>query len=119
MEGSTCGPDQCQSSLCVGDECNFIYNMDLGSGKVTHKRDPGNLLNVFWADKCIEALVHAKTTGHFHAGIQDTVTVHAVRLNGVDQEGASADVPADNTTKESEAGDVASCLLYTSPSPRD
>jgi len=108
MEGLTCGPDQCRSSLYIGDEYNFIYKMDLGSGEVTHEWDLGDIVNVFRTDKGIEALAYAKTTGYFYAGIQDTATVHVVRLNGVDQKGASTDVPTDSTTEESEAGDVAS-----------
>lgn len=35
MEGLSCGPDQCATSIFIGDECNVIYRMDLMSGVVT------------------------------------------------------------------------------------
>ena len=37
MEGLTCGPDQCATSLFIGDEYTYIYELDLESGLITRE----------------------------------------------------------------------------------
>lgn len=83
MEGLTCGPDQCASSLFIGDEYNFVYELDLETGTVAREWDIGDIANVFVTDKGIEALTYASTTGYFYAGIQNTAEIHVLELLNV------------------------------------
>lgn len=80
MEGLTCGPDQCASSVYIGDEYNYIYQMDLETGNVTQEWDIIRIANVFVADRGIEALTYASTTGYFYAGIQNSAEIKVLEL---------------------------------------
>jgi len=85
MEGLTCGPDGCADYIYIGDEYNYIYKLKLGTS------DPATAVEVQWdinsvvgsvrADKGIESLTYAATTGYFYAGIQETGKVHILQLD--------------------------------------
>jgi len=87
MEGLTCGPDNCATYIYVGDEYNYIYKLKLSAS------DPAAAVEEEWdlnsvvgtnvrADKGIESLTYASSTGYFYAGIQDTAKVHVLKLAG-------------------------------------
>merc|ERR1711865_696996 len=84
MEGITCGSDSCANYIYVGDEYNYIYKLNLATS------DPATAVEMQWdinsvvgdvsADKGIESLAYAPSTGYFYAGIQDTSTIHVLEL---------------------------------------
>ncbi|KAL3910523.1 MAG: hypothetical protein SGARI_002082 [Bacillariaceae sp.] len=84
MEGLTCGPDQCTSSLFIGDEYTYIYELDLESGTIVREWDLTNIANNPRVDGGIEAIAYANSTGYFYAGIQDSATIHVVALTDVE-----------------------------------
>ncbi len=78
MEALTFAADR--TRLYIGDEYNFIYELELESGKITNEwnlADIGVQTNV---DKGIEALTYSSTTGYFYAGIQGTGDVLVLEL---------------------------------------
>ena len=80
MEGLTCGPDQCVSSLFIGDEYTYIYELDLESGVVIREWDLRSIAGNPRVDGGVEALTYASSTGYFYAGIQEGATIHVVAL---------------------------------------
>lgn len=80
MEGLTCGPDHCLTSLYIGDEYNMIYELDLASGTVTREWDISSIVTRDVEDKGIEALSYSSVTGYFYAGIQETANIHVLNL---------------------------------------
>jgi len=78
MEGLTCGVDGCKDALYVGDEYNYIYKLDLSSGKVTHEWNLRLIVGNTNDDKGIESLAFDGT--YFYTGIQGTSYVHQVKL---------------------------------------
>ncbi|KAL3907565.1 MAG: hypothetical protein SGILL_008821 [Bacillariaceae sp.] len=80
MEALTCGPDNCVDYLYIGDEYNYIYKFDLSSGTVIEEWDINAIVGDIPADKGIESLAYASSTGYFYAGIQQTGMIHVVDL---------------------------------------
>lgn len=105
MEGLTCGPDQCETYLYVGDEYNYIYQLELSSGEVTREWDLNSIVGNVPADKGIEALTYASSTGYFYAGIQETAEIHVVALESVDSD---SDVASDGDDTTSDGDDTTS-----------
>ncbi|KAL3931474.1 MAG: hypothetical protein SGBAC_011291, partial [Bacillariaceae sp.] len=95
MEGLTCGPDGCSSTLYVGDEYNYIYALNLETGEVGMEWDLNLLVGNVPVDKGIESLTYASTTGYYYAGIQETAEIHVVSLSTTPDEGGT-DVGADD-----------------------
>lgn len=85
MEALACGPDECATSIFIGDEYNYIYNLTLSDD------DPATAIGFEWNlrsivgdvndDKGIESLTYASSTGYFYAGIQETSVIHVVELS--------------------------------------
>lgn len=83
MEGLTCGPDGCSTHMYVGDEYNLIYKLNLmgaGAAAVEMQWNLRDIVGSVNDDKGIEALTYSSSTGHFYAGIQETATIHVVKL---------------------------------------
>lgn len=57
--------------LYVGDEYNYIYELDLNSGVVTREWNLADIGISTGTDRGIEALTYSASTGYFYAGIQD------------------------------------------------
>ncbi len=69
-----------RSKLYVGDEYNFIYELDLASGKITNEWDLADIGVRTNVDKGIEALTYSAATGYFYAGIQGTGEILTLEL---------------------------------------
>jgi len=68
------------SILYVGDEYNFIYELDLDTGEITREWDLADIGVVTSADQGIEALTYSDATGYFYAGIQGTQEILVIDL---------------------------------------
>lgn len=68
------------SVLYVGDEYNFIYELDLETGEVTREWDLADIGVQTSADQGIEALTYSEDTGYFYAGIQGTQEIMVIDL---------------------------------------
>ncbi len=88
MEALTFAGDD-TSVLYVGDEYNFIYELDLGTGDVTREWDLADIGVVTATDRGIEALTYAPQTGYFYAGIQATGEILVLDL-GLDSDAVEA-----------------------------
>lgn len=86
MEGLTCGPDNCATHMYIGDEYNYIYKLKLSTSDpavaVEEEWDINSVVGNVQADKGIESLAYAPSTGYFYAGIQGTAKVHVLQLSG-------------------------------------
>lgn len=78
MEALTFAADG--SKLYVGDEYNFIYELDLASGSITNEWDLADIGVHTAVDKGIEALAYTVATGYFYAGIQGTGEILTLEL---------------------------------------
>jgi len=98
MEGLTCGADECATYMYIGDEYNYIYQLTLATSDaataVEVEWDLNSIVGNVNADKGIESLTYASTTGYFYAGIQDSSTIHVVELTGASSPSPSAATPA-------------------------
>lgn len=65
--------------LYIGDEYNFIYELDLTTGVVTREWDLADAGISTDVDKGVEALTYLD--GYFYAGIQEERSVHKLDLN--------------------------------------
>lgn len=68
------------SILYVGDEYNFIYELDLETGEITREWDLADIGVETSADQGIEALTYSEDTGYFYAGIQGTQEILVIDL---------------------------------------
>lgn len=67
------------SKLYIGDEYNFIYELDLTSGSVTREWNLADIGINTNTDKGVEALTYLN--GHFYAGIQDERRIYQLDLH--------------------------------------
>ena len=79
MEALAWGPNE--GFLYVGDEYNYIYEIELESGLLTREWNLADVGISTGTDRGIEAMTYSPITGYFYAGIQDSGEVHAVELN--------------------------------------
>ena len=86
MEALTFAGDD-TSVLYVGDEYNFIYELDLENGEVTREWDLADIGVATATDRGIEALTYARETGYFYVGIQATGEILVIDL-GLESEAA-------------------------------
>ena len=100
MEALTCGSDACSNFIYVGDEWNYVYQIDLSetspAAAVVREWDLSAIVDAtaygtIPADKGIESLTYSASTGHFYVGIQQISTIFVVDLSGA---AASSPVPA-------------------------
>lgn len=77
MEGLTFaeGTDK----LYIGDEYNFIYELDLSSGEVTREWDLADIGLNTSTDRGIEAITYLD--GYFYAGIQEETRIYQLELH--------------------------------------
>lgn len=78
MEGLTYGPTE--GSLYIGDEYNYIYEMDIASGELLREWNLADIGISTDADRGIEALTYSPLTGYFYAGVQDSSSVVTLDL---------------------------------------
>ncbi|MEM7375300.1 MAG: esterase-like activity of phytase family protein [Bacteroidota bacterium] len=78
MEALTFGPED--NYLYIGDEYNYIYQMNLASGQIEQEWDLASIDVSTNTDKGIEAITYSAATGTFFVGIQALATVIEVRL---------------------------------------
>ena len=78
MEALTFAADP--AKLYIGDEYNFIYELDLASGEITNEWDLASVGVRTNVDKGIEALTYSSATGCFYAGIQGTGEILCLEL---------------------------------------
>jgi hypothetical protein len=113
MEGLTCGPDMCASTLYVGDEYNYIYALDLESGQINMEWDLNSMVGSVRTDKGIESLTYASTPGYYYAGIQDTAEIHVVRLDTTTAPTMAPNMDADpNMAPTKKPSEDESCGLF-------
>ena len=79
MEALTYGPDE--GYLYIGDEYNYIYKLDLETGKIEQEWDLAEIDVSTRTDKGIEAMTYSKKSGKFYIGIQDSKKVYELELN--------------------------------------
>ncbi|MEL6525872.1 MAG: esterase-like activity of phytase family protein [Chloroflexota bacterium] len=80
MEALTFAGDD-TSVLYVGDEYNYIYELDLETGEITREWDLADIGVETAADRGIEALTYSQDTGYFYAGIQDSGEILVIDLD--------------------------------------
>jgi len=76
-----CFVDNKPGKLYVGDEYNYIYELDLNSGEVTREWNLADIGVSTRADKGIEAMAYDPQTGHFYIGIQATKSIIVADLS--------------------------------------
>jgi hypothetical protein len=116
MEGLTCGADGCATYIYMGDEWNYIYRLTLGTS------DPASAVEVEWNarsivgnvndDKGIESLTYAPTTGYFYAGIQDSSTIHVLKLES-SSDGTTTTTTYTGTTTTTTEGPTTTTTVTT------
>lgn len=79
------------SILYVGDEYNFIYELDLETGEITREWDLADIGVETSADQGIEALTYSEDTGYFYAGIQGTQEILVIDL-GLETDSAEVEL---------------------------
>lgn len=79
------------SVLYVGDEYNFIYELDLKTGEITREWTLADIGIVTGTDQGIEALTYSQDTGYFYAGIQGTRQILVIDL-GIDSDVAEVEL---------------------------
>jgi hypothetical protein len=118
MEGLTCGADSCGTYLYIGDEYNYVYKLRLATAaSASAVETEWNLRTIVGnveADKGIEALTYASTTGYFYAGIQETSMVHVVELT--DSSSSATTTTSTGATTTSPTTTTASSTA-TTPTP--
>lgn len=77
--------------LYVGDEYNFIYELDLATGEITREWDLADIGVLTGTDQGIEALTYSQDTGYFYAGIQGTQEILVINL-GLESDGAEVEL---------------------------
>jgi len=86
MEALSWGPSP--EYLYIGDEYNYIYEMELATGTITREWNLADIGVSTGTDRGIEAMTYSPVTGYFYAGIQDSGEVHVLDL-GLDSDGAT------------------------------
>lgn len=79
MEALTFAGDD-TSVLYIGDEYNYIYELNLDTGAITREWNLADIGIETRADQGIEALSYAEDTGYFYAGIQGTNQILVLNL---------------------------------------
>lgn len=78
MEGLTFGEQD--GYLYIGDEYNYVYKMNLSTGKIEQEWDLATIGISTRADKGIEAIAYSKTTKNYYVGIQGSKSVFEITL---------------------------------------
>jgi hypothetical protein len=80
MEGLTFGPDGGETFIYVGDEYNYIYQIELATGEIKKQWNLANIGISTPTDKGIEAITFNPANGYFYVGIQEDKEIHEVNL---------------------------------------
>ena len=67
--------------LYVGDEYNYVYELDLTTGDVTREWDLADINVNTGTDRGIEAMTYSESTGYFYLGIQDSGSIIVADLS--------------------------------------
>lgn len=67
--------------LYVGDEYNYIYELDLNTGSVTREWDLADIGVSTGTDRGIEAMTYDAASGYFYIGIQDSGSIVVADLS--------------------------------------
>ena len=106
MEGLAWGPDAGATYMYVGDEYNYMYQMELATGNISRQWDVGTALGISTSDdKGIESLTFSSASGTFFAGIQETANIHEFSID-----------PAEDCTDACTVTEVSSFEIPESPS---
>ena len=81
MEGLTFGPDGGETYIYVGDEYNYIYQIELATGDIKKQWNLANIDVSTPTDKGIEAIAFNPTNGYFYVGIQEDKEIHELDLS--------------------------------------
>ena len=82
MEGLAWGPDAGATYLYIGDEYNYMYQMEIATGTLTRQWDVGAALSISTPDdKGIESLTFSSASDSFFAGIQETAFIHEFMID--------------------------------------
>lgn len=73
-------------NLYVGDEYNYIYELNLATGAVTREWDLADIGINTGTDRGIEAMTYEPTAGYFYIGIQDSQSIVVADLSLEDGE---------------------------------
>jgi len=72
MEALTFGADAGSTYVYIGDEYNYMYQMQISDGSLTRQWNLAtDLAYSTNTDKGVESLTYASSTGYYYAGIQD------------------------------------------------
>lgn len=91
MEGLTFGPDNGETYIYVGDEYNYIYQINLSDCSISKQWDLSNIGVSTSTDKGIEAITYSSETGYFYVGIQDDLEIHEIQLNDIENCSTTSD----------------------------
>ncbi|MDA9935111.1 T9SS type A sorting domain-containing protein [Candidatus Marinimicrobia bacterium] len=91
MEGLTFGPDNGETYIYVGDEYNYIYQINLSDCSISKQWDLSNIGVSTSIDKGIEAITYSSETGYFYVGIQDDLEIHEIQLNDIENCSTASD----------------------------
>ena len=91
MEGLTFGPDNGGTYIYVGDEYNYIYQINLTDCSITKQWNLSNIGISTNTDKGIEAITYSSQTGYFYVGIQDDLEIHEIQLNDIENCSSTSD----------------------------
>ena len=84
IEGLTFGPDNGETYLYVGDEYNYIYQINLSDCSIMKQWNLSNIGVSTNIDKGIEAITYSSQTGYFYVGIQDDLEIHEIQLDDIE-----------------------------------
>jgi hypothetical protein len=82
MEALSFGPDGGTSYLYIGDEHNYIYQMQVWDGALSRQWDLRTInIAAPTQDQGIESMTYAADTGHFYVGIQESRIIYKLSLS--------------------------------------
>ncbi len=79
MEALSFGEDN--NYLYIGDEYNYIYEMDLSDGSINREWDLADIGVNTNTDKGIEAMTYSTNTGYFYVGIQESQKILTLEVS--------------------------------------
>ena len=93
MEALTFGPDEGETYIYVGDEYNYVYQIEIATCDITKQWNIGDLGINTDPDQGIEAIAYNSSTGNFFVGVQGNSTIYEVAMSGFDDCTTTNDCP--------------------------
>lgn len=81
MEGLSWGADGGATYLYIGDEYNYMYQMEIASGNLTRQWNMADIDISTETDKGIESISYSTGSGTFFIGIQETAVIHEFSID--------------------------------------